>query len=218
MDFSWAEKLYAITSSKPEVILPIVSLVMLALLLTKRPATALYVAMIPFVNWSFAHVPTVPMPDGGEFQPLAIVTGLILVVRDFAQREISHRIFFMMALGLLFSSLTTPAAIVLASGVAFLISELVDWAVFTFTKRPLSKRVLWSCLASAPLDSAIFLYGANMVTPGVFAWSTIITSIVSKLVGALIVARVVGARERRAAAAGAPANAALDTMKQPQSS
>jgi uncharacterized PurR-regulated membrane protein YhhQ (DUF165 family) len=180
--------------------LPPIALTLLALLAIKRPASALYVGLIPLINWSFAHVPTFPIAEGlggGVFQPLAVVTGLVLVVRDFAQRELGHWVFAAMAVGLLFSAMTTPLAIVAASGIAFLISEIADWAVYTFTKRPLSQRVLLSSAIGAPLDSAIFLYGANMVTPGVFAWGTAITSIVSKLLGAVVVAAIIAQRESR---------------------
>jgi queuosine precursor transporter len=181
--------------------LPPILVTLAILLAAKRPATAVYIGLIPLINWSFAHVPTVPIAEGlggGVFQPLAVVTGLVLVVRDFAQRELGHWVFGAMVVGLAFSAVTTPLAIVVASGAAFLISEVADWAVFTFTKRPLSQRVLLSSAIGAPLDSAIFLYGANMVTPGVFAWGTAITSIVSKLAGALVVAAVIAARERQA--------------------
>src|SRR5262249_49805950 len=147
MDFSWAGKLYQYTYNHPEAVLPIGVVIMAALFLTKRPAAAVYVALIPLVNWSFANVPTIKMPDGGEWAPFSVVTGLVLVVRDFAQREVGHKIFAYMALGLVLSSLTTPPEIVLASGAAFAISETTDWAIFTFTKRPLSKRILWSASA-----------------------------------------------------------------------
>jgi hypothetical protein len=136
--------------------LPPIALTLLALLVIKRPASALYVGLIPLINWSFAHVPTFPIAEGlggGVFQPLAVVTGLVLVVRDFAQRELGHWVFAAMAVGLLFSAMTTPLAIVAASGIAFLISEIADWAVYTFTKRPLSQRVLLSSAIGAPLES-----------------------------------------------------------------
>jgi uncharacterized PurR-regulated membrane protein YhhQ (DUF165 family) len=180
--------------------LPPIALTLVALLALKRPAAALYIGLIPLINWSFAHVPTFPIAEtlgGGVFQPLAVVTGLVLVVRDFAQRELGHWVFAAMIVGLVFSAMTTPLAIVAASGIAFLVSEIADWAVYTFTKRPLSQRVLLSSAVGAPLDSAIFLFGANMVTPGVFAWGTAITSIVSKLVGAIVVAAFIAQRESR---------------------
>lgn len=156
-----------------------------------------YVVLIPLVNWSFAHVPTVPMWDGGEWSPMAIVTGLILVVRDLAQREVGHYIFIPLALGICVSFIMAPPAIALASALAFAVSEVIDWAIFTFTKRPLSKRILWSCGVSAPFDSLIFLVGANMAVPGVLTVSTALTSIASKLSGAYVVYRMLKRRERK---------------------
>ena len=158
----------------------------------------MYVVLIPLVNWSFAHVPTLAIPGGGLWSPMAIVTGLILVFRDFAQREVGHYIFIPLLIGLAISYAMAPAAIALASSAAFAISELVDWAIYSFTKKPLSKRVLISSAVSAPLDTAIFWYGANMVEPGVFHWATLATAIASKMAGALLVYAILKQRESRA--------------------
>ena len=186
--------------SQPIVYLPVIGLTALALVLWRKPATALYVCLMPLINWSFAAVPTFPIAEafgGGQFQPLAVVTGLVLVVRDFAQREIGNRVLIAMLVGLAFSTMTSWVVVVLASGAAFLISELVDWAVFSFTKRPLSQRIMLSSIASAPLDQVVFIYLASFVVPGIFAWGTVITGILSKLVGAAIVAALVARRESR---------------------
>lgn len=161
----------------------------------------LYIALMPIINWSFSAVQTYPIPDwlgGGLFQPLAIVTGLVLVVRDFAQREIKHWIWGAMMVGLALSSLTSWVQVVVASGLAFLISETVDWAVYTFSKRPLSQRIMMSSAASAPLDQIVFIGLASLVVPGIFAWGTVITGILSKLLGAWIVSQIVAVQERRA--------------------
>lgn len=185
---------------QPVVYLPVIGVTLVALVIAKKPATALYVGLMPLINWSFAAVPTLPIPadfGGGQFQPLAIVTGLVLVVRDFAQREIGHRVLAAMLIGLVFSTMTSWIVVVLASGAAFLISELVDWAVYTFTNRPLSQRIMISSTLSAPLDQIVFIYLASFVVPGIFAWGTVIAGIVSKLLGAAIVAWVVAQRERR---------------------
>lgn len=189
-----------------QVALPIVLGTMAVFFFFKRPWTALYVGLMPLINWSYSAVPTLPIPHelgGGNFQPLAIVTGFVLVVRDFAQREIKHWIFGAMIVGLALSSLTSWIVIVFASGAAFLISETVDWAVYTFVKRPLSQRVLLSSCASGPLDQLVFIWLASMAPgqAGIFAWGTILTGIASKLLGALIVSRVMAVQERRAAAA-----------------
>jgi queuosine precursor transporter len=182
---------------------PIVLAGMGAYFFTGKRWSALYVGLMPFINWSFAAVPTTAIPDylgGGQFQPLAIVTGLVLVVRDFAQRELKHWIWGAMVVGLLLSSLTSWITVVVASGLAFLISETVDWAVYTFTKRPLSQRIMLSSCASAPLDQVVFIGLASLVVPGIFAWGTIITGIASKLLGAWVVSQIVAAQEKRTAA------------------
>jgi hypothetical protein len=188
--------------SQPFVYLPVIGLTALGLIITRKPATALYVTLMPLINWSFAAVPTWAIPEefgGGQFQPLAIVTGLVLVVRDFAQREVGHRILLAMLVGLVFSTMTSWIVVVLASGAAFLISELVDWAVYTFSNRPLSQRIMISSLASAPLDQVVFIWLASFVVPGIFAWGTVATGIASKLIGAAVVAGLVAMRERRQA-------------------
>lgn len=162
----------------------------------RAPWVYLYVALIPFVNWSFAHVPTVSMPDGGAWSPMAIVTGLVLVVRDFAQREVGHAIFLPLLVGIFVSFFMAPPAIALASAAAFAISETVDWAVYSFTKRPLSERVLISSAIGAPVDSAVFWLLASLSVPGVFTWSTVLTAIASKLLGSYVVYLLLKRRER----------------------
>jgi queuosine precursor transporter len=183
-----------------QIALPIVLVTVAAFFFAGRRWTAAYVGLMPLINWSFAAVPTAAIPDylgGGQFQPLAIVTGLVLVVRDFAQREIRHWIWGAMFVGLALSTLTSWIQVVVASGLAFLISETVDWAVYTFSKRPLSQRIMISSLASAPLDQLVFIGLASLVVPGIFAWGTVLTGILSKLLGAWIVAQVVARQERQ---------------------
>lgn len=140
-------------------------------------------------------MPTIPLADGGTFSPLAIVTGLVLVVRDLAQREIGHTIFLPLAIGIAISFAMAPPTIALASAAAFAISETVDWAVYSFTKRPLSQRVLISSAIGAPIDSAVFWLLASFTVAGVFTWSTVLTAIVSKLLGAFIVYLLLKRRE-----------------------
>jgi len=187
---------------QPHIAIPIVVATVAAIFFSGRPFTALYVALMPLINWAFAGIPTIPLPEmlgGGEWHPFTIVTGLVLVARDFAQREIKHWIFGAMLIGLSLSTLTAWPLIVVASGVAFLISETADWAVYTFTKRPLSQRIMISSLIGAPLDQVLFLWLASQVVDGLFAFGSIVTGIVSKLIGAWVISRLVAHRERRAA-------------------
>jgi len=161
---------------------------------------AVYVALMPLINWSFAAVPTTPIPEafgGGQFQPLAIVTGLVLVARDFAQREVGNKVLLAMLAGLALSTLTSWITVVVASGAAFLISETVDWAVYSWSRRPLSQRIMISSAVSAPLDQVVFIYLASFVVPGIFAWGTVLTGIASKLAGAAFVAWWVAKQEAR---------------------
>lgn len=183
-----------------QISVPIVLATMAAFALAGRRWSAVYVGLMPFINWSFAAVPTADIPawlGGGQFQPLAVVTGLVLVVRDFAQRELKHWVWGAMIVGLLLSTLTSWITVVVASGLAFLVSETVDWAVYTFSNRPLSQRIMVSSLASAPIDQVVFIGLASLVVPGIFAWGTILTGIASKLAGAWVVSKIVAAQERR---------------------
>jgi uncharacterized PurR-regulated membrane protein YhhQ (DUF165 family) len=186
---------------QPQIAVPIVLVTMAAFFFAGRRWAAAYVGLMPFINWSFAAVPTAHIPDwlgGGQFQPLAIVTGLVLVVRDFAQRELGHWIWGAMIVGLALSTLTSWITVVVASGLAFLISETVDWAVYTFSKRPLSQRIMLSSVASAPLDQIVFIGLASLAVPGIFALGTVLTGILSKLLGAWVVSVIVASQERRA--------------------
>lgn len=155
--------------------------------------------MIPIVNWSFANTPLISLPDGGQWAPFSIVTGLVLVLRDFVQREIGNLVFILLAIGVTISYQMAGPEIAIYSGLAFAISEFVDWCVYSFTKKPFSTRVLISSAVSAPVDTAVFLMGANMVVPGIFSWSTLITSVASKMFGAYIMYRIVRYNERKEA-------------------
>jgi len=160
--------------------------------------TLLYLLLIPFVNWAFSWTPLVELPDGGMWSPFSIAVGLVLVFRDFAQREIGQYIFIPLIIGVAISFAMAPPEIAAASGAAFLVSELVDWALYTFSKKPLSARVMISSLASAPVDSIIYLTGANAAIPGLFSWWTLATMIASKLLGAYVVYVMLRRRERHA--------------------
>ena len=57
----------------------------------------------------------------------------IFILRDFAQREIGHKVLGAMAVGAVLSYFMADPFVAFASVVAFMISELVDWVVYTFT-------------------------------------------------------------------------------------
>lgn len=156
--------------------------------------TALYIALIVAVNYAFTVVPLIELPDGTMWPPVALLVGFVFVLRDFAQREIGHYVLLAMLIGVGISYLMADPYVATASAAAFLVSELVDWAVYTFTKRPFSQRVLFSSALGAPIDSIVFLTGIGILsTAGVLAMT------LSKLVGALVVWWLIRRRETVAA-------------------
>jgi uncharacterized PurR-regulated membrane protein YhhQ (DUF165 family) len=146
--------------------------------------------LIVAVNYAFIVVPLVKLPDGTMWPPVSLLVGFVFVARDFAQRKIGHKVLLAMLVGVAISYFMANPFVATASAAAFLISELVDWAVFTYTKRPLSQRILFSSLLGAPVDSAIFLGLLGLLSPvGVAAMTA------SKLVGAFIVWWMIRRRE-----------------------
>ena len=149
--------------------------------------TLVYVALIPFINWTFTWAPMWEIFPNWAFNPVTIITGLVLVVRDFAQREIGHWVLVAMAIALVLTAFAAGPELALASGGAFAIAELVDWTLFTFTKYKLSTRILLSSAIAAPLDTTIFLYGAEMIREGMLTGPNITMSIIGKMVGAVVI-------------------------------
>ena len=149
--------------------------------------TVVYVLLIPFINWSFTWAPMWELLPGWAFNPVTIVTGLVLVVRDFAQREVNHYVLIAMAIALVLTAFAAGPELALASGGAFAISELVDWALFTFSKYKLSTRVLLSSALAAPLDTTLFLYGAEMIRDNMLTGPNITMSIIGKMLGAIVI-------------------------------
>ena len=159
--------------------------------------TLVYILLIPFINWSFTWAPMWELLPGWAFNPVTIVTGLVLVVRDFAQREIGHEVLVAMALAIGLTFVTSGGELALASGAAFAISEIIDWLMFTFTKYTLSTRVLLSSAIAAPIDTTVFLYGASFIRDAQLSIPNITMSIIGKMVGALIIWWLLRSRERR---------------------
>ena len=121
------------------------------------PATLSYLFFIVLLNTLFTYVPDIDFAG----QPVSIadfVVGLIYVFRDFAQRESRHWVIPAMLLGCLISWFFAEEQAALASVAAFAVGEILDWGIYTFTRKPLSRRILWSSLISSPIDSAVLLY------------------------------------------------------------
>ena len=157
-----------------------------------------YIALIVGVNYAFAVTPLVQLPNGDLWPPASLIVGFVFVVRDFAQRRVGHHILWAMLAGCVVSWYMATPQLAVASAVAFAVGELGDWALFTFTHKPFSQRILISSLLGAPLDSLVYLLFLGLATP----WSIGIMSL-SKLAGSFLVFFLVRRRERREAGAEA---------------
>lgn len=193
--------------------LPAILLSLLAIwMLRGRGWALIYVALIPFLNWSFGIIPEFQIIEptgsgltaqGVSLHPMTMVTGMVFVIRDFVQREMGHRVLIVMAMAIAWSFYYAWPVIALASGIAFAISEGVDWLLFTFTKYRLSTRILLSSALAAPVDTTVFLYGADLakqmelgMDPGnsLHVWNWIVF-VIGKMVGAVIVSAIIRRRE-----------------------
>ncbi len=141
----------------------------------------LYVASVVLVNLGFSAVPMIETPVG-MLSPMAVVVGAVFVIRDYAQRAAGHWVLAAMLIATVLSFLLANPFVALASALAFASSEIADYLLYTFTKRPFHQRVVLSSLVSAPIDTAVFLFGINGFTIGTF-----VLMVLSKLVAALVI-------------------------------
>jgi uncharacterized PurR-regulated membrane protein YhhQ (DUF165 family) len=139
--------------------------------------SALYLTSIVLVNVGFAYVPLIH-----GWPPMSLAVGLVFVLRDYAQREIGHRVVLLMLVGAVLSYFMASPAIALASCAAYLVGETVDWAVFTWSRRPLAERVLLSSAVGTPLDSVVFL-----ALIGHLSFAGVVLMTLSKMLGGLLV-------------------------------
>jgi queuosine precursor transporter len=133
-----------------------------------------FIACIPAANWMIGHLGTVCLANGpclvpvwpwGRGGPLmapsgVMMVGLALVLRDLVQRRLGRKVALMaIVAGAALSGAVAPPSLVLASTVAFLLSELADFAVYTpLQARGLVLTVLASSVAGLIADSVLFLW------------------------------------------------------------
>ena len=72
--------------------------------------------------------------------------------------------------------------ITVASGLAFIVSEIVDTEIYSRVKSAMYKRVIYSGIFGGILDSTIFvIIGLSPLTTGIIAWSLVIYAIVGQI-------------------------------------
>jgi queuosine precursor transporter len=141
---------------------------------------AAFALTIPLANWLIGNVGTYCVRNGPCLIPVApwvmapsgvLMIGVALVLRDLVQRRLGAGFSAAAVLaGALFSTLVAPPALVVASGVAFLLSEFADLAVYTpLARRRLVAAVVVSSFVGLVVDSIVFLwlaFGSLTFLPG----------------------------------------------------
>lgn len=214
-----------VTGTRPDhfpwILIPLIATFATIWALGGRTWAMVYFVTIPFLNWSFGVIDPWPISEpnetfskGVELHPLTMVTGLVFVFRDFVQRRMGQKVLIVMALAIAWSFYYSWPVIALASGIAFAVSEMADWALFTFTKYRLSTRILLSSALASPIDTTIFLYGADLAIQindgkdlaygsmgmpvadgGMLHMANWVVFIIGKMVGAVVVSYMIRRRE-----------------------
>jgi uncharacterized PurR-regulated membrane protein YhhQ (DUF165 family) len=118
-----------------------------------------YVAVIVLANWAIAAFGLVPVGFGLAAPAGVYFAGLAFTLRDLVQEQLGRRWTVAAILAGAAVSWVISPQFALASGVAFLVSELADFAVYT----PLRRRnwllaVALSNTVGLVADSGLFLY------------------------------------------------------------
>lgn len=131
-------------------------------------AFAGFLACIPLANFLILHVGTVCVPNGPCLIPVApglmapsgvALIGLALVLRDVVQRSLGKQASLVaIAIGTALSAFIAPPSLLIASVMAFLLSEMADFAVYTpLAQRRLVLAVVASSMVGLVVDSIVFL-------------------------------------------------------------
>lgn len=151
-----------------------------------------YVLSIVAANWMTATLGLIPIGLGLAVTAGTFAAGFALIGRDGVQVT-SGKAWALASIlfGSVLSVVTSSPAIALASGIAFLASELVDFAVFTpLRSRNLPTAVVVSSVVSAPVDTVLFLHLAGF---GV-TWQAVLGQFIVKTAIALLAAAWIARR------------------------
>lgn len=181
-------------------------------------ALALYALTILGANWSIGHLgicseqgPCVIPVAPNLYAPSGVLwVGLALFLRDVVQDRLGRWWTLLgIAVGAALSAVLAGSALAIASGAAFLLSELADFAVYT----PLKQRhlhwqgVLASGVVGSLVDSALFLwlaFGSLTFLLGQWVGKTEMTLLCAGLVWLWDARPSPTPRHAHASAAGAP--------------
>jgi uncharacterized PurR-regulated membrane protein YhhQ (DUF165 family) len=137
-----------------------------------------FLACIPAANWLIGNIGTTCIPNGPCLIPVApgmmAPSGVLLIGAALALRDAVHEamgrawVLALVVAGAALSLLVSPPALAIASAVAFLLSELADFAVYDrLRRRGMALAVAASGAVGAVLDSLLFSWLAF----GTVAWA-----------------------------------------------
>ncbi|MGH8440199.1 MAG: VUT family protein [Pseudomonas sp.] len=154
------------------------------------PFLIAYISSVVLINYAFSSAPHLDVIWSAW-------GGLVFILRDMVQTRYGHGALVAMLVALVLSYVTSEPAIALASASAFAVSELIDWLVFSITKRPLHDRLWLSSALSIPIDTFIFFGMIGALTPAVAG-----TALASKFAGVTAVWLIMAWRLRKPAITG----------------
>jgi len=145
----------------------------------------IYIISVVIINIMFAIIPLIPLPfNSGMWSIGSVFAGFVFIFRDYAQRDSGKLVFPAMIVAIIISYFMASPFVALASATAFALSEFIDYAVYSITKKPFKQRVILSSLISTPIDSAVFLL---MISH--FGWVSFAVMTLSKLLSLIWVVR-----------------------------
>jgi uncharacterized PurR-regulated membrane protein YhhQ (DUF165 family) len=133
---------------------------------------ALYVGVIAAANWAIGYFGFVTVTPWGWTAPAgALFAGFAFTFRDLTQETLGKAASYIAILvGAALSYFLSDGRIAMASGLAFLLSETADFAVYTpLRKRGWLRAVALSNIVGQVVDSALFLtlaFGSIAFLPG----------------------------------------------------
>lgn len=129
---------------------------------------AAFAATVPAANWMISNIGQC-IPDGPCLIPvgfgLMAPSGVLMVGISLALRDAVHSFLgakfalIAIAVGVALSAAIAPPSLVLASAVAFMLSELSDFAVYApMRQKSVPAAIVASGLVGSIVDSAVFLW------------------------------------------------------------
>lgn len=164
---------------------------------TRRPVIGMasllaYLASILGANWAITYIGIVPVGFGLLAPAGVYAVGVTLTLRDLVQWSLGKPAALVaLTVGAVLSYFIADPTVATASAAAFLVSELIDFVVFTWLAPRWATAVFVGGLAGLIADSALFLliaFGSLTFLPG---------QLLGKLYGVLAATMVITIRRWR---------------------